>query len=89
MTCNQVILAVTQMTNTSALLRKKQKLRRRVWAATGTVKRLKDKIHQLTEHNGHVVDSELHSDLVDIMKDSNEHVKKTYSPGKFCSIILG
>ena len=73
--------------NTPQKIAKISSLRKRVHTATESVKRLKAKICLLTESHGAIVDSELHSDLVDIMQKNDKQVKKSYHPGSFARLF--
>ena len=56
-------------------------LRKRVHAAEGEVKRLKDRVTKLLEH-GEPVD-EMHSDLLTIMKENTDTIRSAYPENSF------
>ena len=61
-------------------------LRKRVYAAEEEVKRLKDKVRTLLKQ-GDTVDSELHSDLLHIMNENVDQIRKAYPENSFSRLF--
>ena len=61
-------------------------LRQRAHNAEEEVKRLKDKVQTLLQQ-GENVDNELHSDLVSIMKENADEVRKAYPENSFSRLF--
>ena len=61
-------------------------LRKRVHAAEEEVKRLKDKVRTLLKQ-GDTVDSELHSDLLHIMNENVDQIRKAYPENSFSRLF--
>lgn len=50
--------------------------------------KLKVKVDELTRKQGEFVDNAFHSDLLNIMQDNNEEIKKAYPEGSFQRLFL-
>ena len=73
--------------NTPEKNAKISKLRNKARAAKQEVKKLRQKIQELSERFGEKVDDELHADLVSIMKNKQEQVNKSYPEGSFARLF--
>ena len=62
-------------------------LRKRACVAEQEVAKLKERIHKLTEKEGEVIDSSLHSDMVQIMRENTDTIKSTYPEGSFARLL--
>ena len=72
--------------NTPEKKAKMESLRKRAHNAEEEVKRLKDKVRTLLQQ-GENVDNELHSDLVSIMKENADQVRKAYPENSFSRLF--
>ena len=73
--------------NTPEKKKKFDDMKKRMHAAESSVKRLKEKVKKLTEEHGESVDNELHSDLIGIMRNNDEQIKKAYPEGSFSRLF--
>lgn len=72
--------------NTPEKKAKMDSLRKRAHNAEEEVKRLKDKVRTLLQQ-GENVDNELHSDLVNIMKENADEIRKVYPENSFSRLF--
>lgn len=73
--------------NTPEKKAKMDSLRRRAYSAEQKVTRLCEKIHKLTQEQGDIVEHGLNSDLVHIMNENSEEIKKAYPEGSFARLF--
>ena len=64
-----------------------EKLKKRVRIAEKQVQKLTAKIQELTTKQGKCLDSDLHNDLLGIMNESSENVRKAYPDGSFARLF--
>ena len=62
-------------------------MRDRMHVAEGANKKLKDKVTKLINEQGETVDSDLHQDLVLIMRENNEKIMQKYDEGTFPRLL--
>ena len=73
--------------NTPEKIAKISNLQKRAYTAEQTVLKLCDKIRKMTQEQGEVIDGSLHSDLVGIMNESSDEIKKAYPEGSFARLF--
>ena len=73
--------------NTLEKKAKMSKLRVRARAAEKKVDQLRSRIRELTEQRGEVVDKQLHGDLLEIMSENTEQIKKAYPEESFARLF--
>ena len=73
--------------NTPEKRAKIDSLRRRAYSAEQKVTKLCEKIHKLTQEQGDVVEPGMNSDLLHIMNENSEVVKKAYPDGSFARLF--
>lgn len=62
---------------------KKYKMRRRAQDAEHEIKRLQEKVGKLTQKHGEMIDTDLHEELLSIMKERTHEVQNVYPEGSF------
>ena len=65
---------------------KMQKMRKRIRGAEQTVQQLTAKIEALMKH-GESIDSAMHTDILSIMTDKTDEIRKTYAEGSFSRLF--
>ena len=73
--------------NTPQKKKKMEGLKKRARIAEQTVLTLQEKIRRLTENSGEMLDENLHSDMIAIMKENSEKVKSAYPEGSFARLF--
>lgn len=73
--------------NTPEKMTKLDKMKKRVHKAENEVRKLQQKIEQLTQEQGESIDSDLHGDLLGIMKDKTKDIDQAYPEGSFARLL--
>lgn len=73
--------------NTPEKVAKIDDLRKRARNAEQTVVKLREKIRTLTQEQGEVLDESFNSDLLHIMQENSDDVKRTYPKGSFARLF--
>ena len=76
-----------QYLSTPEKKKKMEKLKERVRIAEKQVQKLTAKIRELTTKQGKCLDSDLHNDLLGIMNESSENVRKAYPDDSFARLF--
>lgn len=73
--------------NTPEKKAKMAKLKERAHAAEKQAHKLRVRIKELTKQNGDSVDPKLHADLLGIMNENSEQIKRAYPDGSFARLL--
>ena len=73
--------------NTPKKKAKLDKMKKCVHEAESEVRKLQQKIEQLTREQGESIDSDLHGDLLGIMKDKTKDINQAYPEGSFARLF--
>jgi hypothetical protein len=73
--------------NTLEKKKKMSKWRKRAQFAETTLLKLRDKVRMLTENQGEIISQDMHSDLLEIMKQNTKKVNDTYPEHSFARLL--